>query len=160
MLQEPHYWLLPMSCGERVQGTAIRLSLSKCHLEGLAVSAAHGLGGDFPCSLFLFLVFIYLAAPGLSVASGIEFPDQGSKPGPLHCGAQGPSHWATREVPKVSLFSWPHRTPLGNFPDQGWNPSPLQWKPGVLTAGPPGKSTPHVLQSHLWSYPHHVTNTP
>ena len=34
-------------------------------------------------------------------------------------------------------------TPLGmwNFPDQGSNPCPLQWKHGVLTTGPPGKST-------------------
>ena len=26
------------------------------------------------------------------------------------------------------------------FPDQEWNPCPLQWKRGVLTTGPPGKS--------------------
>ena len=33
-------------------------------------------------------------------------------------------------------------TPRGmrNFPDQGWNLGPLQWKHGVLTTGPPGKS--------------------
>ena len=29
------------------------------------------------------------------------------------------------------------------FPDQGSNPGPLHWEPGVLTTGPPGKS---VLQ--------------
>ena len=27
------------------------------------------------------------------------------------------------------------------FPDQGRNPCPLQWKRGVLTTGPPGKSS-------------------
>ena len=26
------------------------------------------------------------------------------------------------------------------FPNQGWNPGPLRWKYGVLTAGPQGKS--------------------
>ena len=26
------------------------------------------------------------------------------------------------------------------FPDQGWNPCPLQWKGGVLTTSLPGKS--------------------
>ena len=26
------------------------------------------------------------------------------------------------------------------FPDQGWNPRPLQWKGRVLTTGAPGKS--------------------
>ena len=28
------------------------------------------------------------------------------------------------------------------FPDQGWNPGPLRWKPGALATGPPGKSFP------------------
>ena len=33
-------------------------------------------------------------------------------------------------------------TPCGmwNFPDQGLNPCPLQWKRGILTTGTPGKS--------------------
>ena len=31
------------------------------------------------------------------------------------------------------------------FPDQGWNPGPLQWKCGVLITGPPGKSPKSVL---------------
>ena len=30
-------------------------------------------------------------------------------------------------------------------PNQGSNPSPLQWKRGVLTTGPPGKSLNGVL---------------
>ena len=29
---------------------------------------------------------------------------------------------------------------MWNFPDQGLNPCPLQWKRGVLSTGPPGKS--------------------
>ena len=28
------------------------------------------------------------------------------------------------------------------FPNQGWNPCHLQWKPTVLTAGPPGSPEP------------------
>ena len=31
-----------------------------------------------------------------------------------------------------------------NFSNQGLNPCPLQWKPGVLTSGPRGKSEGHV----------------
>ena len=34
------------------------------------------------------------------------------------------------------IYFWPCRT--AQFPKQGWNPSPLQWKLGVLTTGPPG----------------------
>ena len=34
---------------------------------------------------------------------------------------------------------WPARS---QFPDQGLNPGPLQWKLRVLTTGPPGKSLP------------------
>ena len=30
---------------------------------------------------------------------------------------------------------------MWQFPNQGSNPCPLQWKCGVLTTGPPGKST-------------------
>ena len=37
------------------------------------------------------------------------------------------------------------RTACGiSFPDQGWNPRPLQWQHGVLTAAPPGKAL-HLL---------------
>ena len=32
------------------------------------------------------------------------------------------------------------------FPDQGWNPGPLQGKRGVLATGPPGKSVDSSLQ--------------
>ena len=31
------------------------------------------------------------------------------------------------------------------FPNQGSNPCPLQWKHGVLTTGPPGKSLQFIL---------------
>ena len=34
------------------------------------------------------------------------------------------------------------------FPDQGLNLGPLHWKHGVLTAGPPGKSPLHVLDTN------------
>ena len=30
-----------------------------------------------------------------------------------------------------------------SFPNQGWNPCPLQWKQGVLTAGPKGSAQSH-----------------
>ena len=35
------------------------------------------------------------------------------------------------------------------FPKQGLNPGPLQWKHGVLIAGPPGKSSVLGLLNHL-----------
>ena len=38
------------------------------------------------------------------------------------------------------------------FPDQGWNPGPLHWEPGVLASGPPGQvpSAPKsVLRSQI-----------
>ena len=37
----------------------------------------------------------------------------------------------------------------GNFPNQRSNACPLQWKHGVLTTGPPGKSQ-HLLISVFW----------
>ena len=36
------------------------------------------------------------------------------------------------------FLTTPHS--MGNFPDQGWKPCPLQWKDRVLTTGPQGKS--------------------
>ena len=36
-----------------------------------------------------------------------------------------------------------------SFPVQGTNPYPLQWKNGILTTGPSGKS----LVFHLWRLP-------
>ena len=41
-----------------------------------------------------------------------------------------------------SSFGQATRLAGSYFPDQGSNPCPLQWKRGVLTAGPPGKSPP------------------
>ena len=38
-------------------------------------------------------------------------------------------------------------------PDKGSNPCPLQWKRGVLTTGPPGKSPENLLMT-----PHHLQN--
>ena len=41
----------------------------------------------------------------------------------------------------LSFFSGHAEHPVGSqFPDQGSNPGPLQWKHGVLTTGPPGNS--------------------
>ena len=146
LLREPHCWLLPMSCGERTQGTAIRLSLSKYHLEGPGVSAARVLGGDPPMFFISFFNIYLLGCTGSSLWQ-VELSsltrDQSQAPCivELRVLATGPPGKSL----KKSLFSWLHHTPLGNFPDQGWNPVPLQWKPGVLSAGPPGKSTPHVL---------------
>ena len=42
----------------------------------------------------------------------------------------------------VCLFCAPGS--MRNFPNQGWNPCPLQWKCRVLTTGPPGKSSLRV----------------
>ena len=35
------------------------------------------------------------------------------------------------------------------FPDQGWNPSPLSWECGVLAIGPAGKSLSYPLYSSV-----------
>ena len=40
------------------------------------------------------------------------------------------------------FFATPYS--MQNFSSQGLSPRPLQWKPGVLTSGPPGKSEGHV----------------
>ena len=41
---------------------------------------------------------------------------------------------------KQIIYFFPFGRTTRNFPDHGSNPCPLQWKRGVLTAGPPGKS--------------------
>ena len=41
-----------------------------------------------------------------------------------------------------SFFVTPYS--MQNFSSQGLNPCPLQWKSGVLTSGPPGKSEGNV----------------
>ena len=35
------------------------------------------------------------------------------------------------------------------FPDQGWNPRPLQWKHGVLNTKPSGKSQEFVIKEYF-----------
>ena len=56
-------------------------------------------------------------------------------------------------LPRHSVFSfffffWPPSTACGILiPDHGLNLCPLQWKCGVLTAGPPGKSPRHSVFS-------------
>ena len=45
-------------------------------------------------------------------------------------------------------FYWPLRLVESYFPNQGWNPRPLQWKHEALTTGPPEKSLfPLYLES-------------
>jgi len=39
---------------------------------------------------------------------------------------------------------------IWNFPDQGSNPCPLQWKYGVLSSGPSGKSTNNLFERSVW----------
>ena len=39
---------------------------------------------------------------------------------------------------------------MWNFPDQGSNPRPLQWKYGVLSSGPSGKSTNNLFERSVW----------
>ena len=57
--------------------------------------------------------------------------------------------WTGQEGRDVYLFFFfflPHHTPysMQNFSSQGLNPCPLQWKPGVLTSRPLGKSEENV----------------
>ena len=53
------------------------------------------------------------------------------------------------------FLAMPHaRHALSQFPDQGLNPCPLQWKSGVLTTGLPGKSRAFgVVSKKLLLYP-------
>ena len=59
----------------------------------------------------------------------------------------------------VFLFFLAPPWDMWNFPDQGSNPRPLQWKLEILTTGPPGKSWSHtfvggpiVLLTSLWCF--------
>ena len=44
-------------------------------------------------------IFFHWWHSNLVAARGIQFPDQGLKPGPPALAAQSLSHWTTREVP-------------------------------------------------------------
>ena len=46
----------------------------------------------------------------------------------------------TREISSFFIFGCAAQHVGSQFPDQGWNPRPLQWKRGVLTTGPPRRS--------------------
>ena len=46
--------------------------------------------------------------------------------------------WFCCSCLSLLFLTTPHS--MWNFPDQGWNPRPLQWKGRVLTTGPQGKS--------------------
>ena len=74
-----------------------------CKVDSLPLDHHRGLRGSFVC---LFLMFIYLAAPGLSLdmeTLGCSMwgpgPWLGMVPGPPALWAQSLSHWTTREVP-------------------------------------------------------------
>ena len=60
--------------------------------------------------------------------------------------------WLAPASASVRLFFFflPYLEGMGSFPDQG--SGPLQWKPGVLTSGVPGKFPPLPLGSN--SLPH------
>ena len=64
---------------------------------------------------FFKFLFIYLSALGLSCSMWDLAPRPGIEPGPPALGAQGPSHWTTRELPSLSIL-W-HCLSLG-----------LEWK--------------------------------
>ena len=68
----------------------------------------HVKGAGNVWGFFFFLIFIYLAVPGLGcdVGSGIWFSDQGLNPGrTLHC-KRSLSHWTTRKSCVGISFAW------------------------------------------------------
>ena len=54
---------------------------------------------------FFFLIFIYLAAPGLGCNMRDLVPWPGVKPRPSALGARSLSYWTTREVPLLPIFN-------------------------------------------------------
>ena len=82
--------------------------------------------------LFFFLIFIYLAEPGLSWSMWDLVPWPWIKPGPPELGTRN-SHWTTREVPQItypitmsvhtgSHMSWMRQEAYGfpNYPHWKW----------------------------------------
>ena len=59
---------------------------------------------DSSSFLYIYFLFIYLAAPGLSCGMGDLVPWPGIEPGPPALGAGSLSHWTTREVPGSSFL--------------------------------------------------------
>ena len=55
--------------------------------------------------LYIYFLFIYLAAPGLSCGMWDLVPWPGIEPGLPALGARSLSHWTAREVPDISLKS-------------------------------------------------------
>ena len=53
--------------------------------------------------------------------------------------------------PSPFFFFLPASHIMQKFPDQGLNPRALQWKHGVLTIGPPGKSHPFISSTLISS---------
>ena len=58
----------------------------------------------------------------------------------------------------IDFFYWPHHVAYGilapQFPDQGSNRCPLQWKHRVFTIGQPGKSLAYFLNLSWLLLPH------
>ena len=65
---------------------------------------------SLPPQIYLFLFGCYRSqlqhTGSLVVVCGIQFPDQGSNPGPLHQELGVSAIWTTREVPFPGLFLW------------------------------------------------------
>ena len=94
--------------------------------------------------------------------SGYRFPpDRASSLSFLPCVQKGPMLGlllccCPLEIPNhfvLGFFFWLHRTAFGILvPHQGLNPRPLQWKLGVLTTGPPGKSQSFLNKGPTFSF--------
>ena len=80
----------------------LRIELAMFYLQTFsAQSARRGLSDSLWWICFFKLFYFYLSTWlcwVLVAAGGIQFPDQGSNPGPPALGAQGPSHWTTRDI--------------------------------------------------------------
>ena len=54
---------------------------------------------------------------------------------------------------RVQLFVFGCTVQHVGIPDQGLNPRPLQWKHGVLTTGPPGRSPEFSFEHAVFEMP-------
>ena len=116
----------------------------------------------FTCFIFFNFIYLFLAVLGLccwmqafSSWHRLELPSsmQASHCSGFSCcrawalGCTGFSSWGSIVVAhRLSCpMAW------GIFPDQGWNPCPLQWKHRPLTTRLPGKSSKHLFRSKYYS---------
>ena len=89
----------------------------------------------------------------VSRASGLSTPPSVLRLRSVPGSAEVMPSWQAPASASVRLFFFfflPHLEGMENFPDQG--SGPLQWKPGVLISGLPGKFLPLPLGSN--SSPH------